>query len=1297
MANPTILVVESNLSVAQEIEAQLKALGYAVCASVQRGEQAIKTVPEVRPDLVLVDLNLEGEMKGDEVAEEIYYRFNIPVVYLIDSAEADSLEQGKISKVFGHVFQPLNIHQLRLSIEHCLYYHEKSLEYSEMEAQLNQTISELHARTQLMETVFDSMDEGIIVTDTAGNLLLSNQRAAQVFNVEVLTPDFIPSTWAEKGGLFEVDKETYLSTDRNPLLRARQGKPTDDMEVFVLNDFSPDGIYLNVNGRPLLNADNEVTAGVVIFRDTTKDKQSATALEQKVKELHNQTQRLEITEVELKQTVQELQEQQQLMETIFASVSDGIVVTNEGGEFLFINPSAERIVGMGETDTTPDEWSKTYGTFYPDKVTPFPSEELPLVHAMQGKMTDGVDLFIRNQGNPEGVFINVSGRPLQDKQDRVRGGVIVFRDVTIIKNTEAELEQTVKELQDQTQLMDTIFNSISDGVVVADEQGQFIKSNPAADHMTGQHLEELELNRASEQYGVFHPTKESLYPTDALPLVQAVNGVATDNVEMRVRNPALPEDVYLSVNGRPILDEKGTLRGGVAVARDITELKRTERELKATITQLQDQTQLMDTIFNSISDGVVVADSEGRYFMFNEAAKRMTGQNMQPIEMKNLVKQIGFFLPDKKTPFPDDQLPIARVLQGEIVNNVEMFLYNPATMQEGIHLSASARPLYDAQGTLTGGVSVSRDVTELKQAEGELRTIITQLENQTQLMDIIFYSISDGVLVCDETGNYIMVNPAAEHMVAPPISGLLDQTSDLYGLFQPDTNTLFPVEELPLSRALNGESTDNIEMRIHNPQLSEDMHVSINARPLRDAEGTLRGAVAVARDITELKKTENQLRESIAKLEHQTQLMQSTFDSISDGVVVADENGQFTMFNPSAEKIVGMGATDTTPDEWSEQYGLFFYDKVTPFPSAELPLTLALKGQATDNVEMFVRNPKVPDGVYISVNGRPLRSESGIEGGVAVFRDVTERLLAEEAKLAQAFAQGRLEIVEILLHNIGNSVNSVTVGIKVLHDNLADNRLVHRFSRFANMIKAHQGDWEDYIKNDPKGQQVLPFILALAEDFTAQNEQLVQTLERVRDRVSHIVDIIRTQRPSYQSSMTDMTEKNIHLRETILNALKLQQDSFDKREIQIEVNCEKAPQEIHIQESQFHQMLVNLFKNSIEAIDELLQSDGLNEAPHIKVKAYVSGDFLHLDVTDNGIGIEKEHFDRIFSTGYTTKKSGTGLGLHSIANFVVGAGGEIYPLSEGIGKGTTMRVKLLCSSVIPSNVEGSSAPGAGTG
>ena len=425
---------------------------------------------------------------------------------------------------------------------------------------------------------------------------------------------------------------------------------------------------------------------------------------------------------------------------------------------------------------------------------------------------------------------------------------------------------------------------------------------------------------------------------------------------------------------------------------------------------------------------------------------------------------------------------------------------------------------------------------------------------------------------------------------------------------------------------------------------------------------------------------EEELNQTIGELRHQTQLTNTIFNSISDGVIAADASGTFTIFNPSAERILGIGPIDTTPDKWSEDYGCFFPDRVTPFPADELPLARALKGEASDEVEMFVRNPEVPEGIFISVNGRPLQGEEGTEkGGVIVFRDVTHRVIAEEA-LAQAFAPGRLEIVETILHNIGNAINSVTVGIDVLQKNLVGNELMHHFFAFADVIKAHQEDWVDYIKNDPQGQQVLPIIIALATDFTDQDKEVVETLERVSERVKHINDIIRTQKSSNQPSTP---WKNINLQQAILSAAKLQQESIDKRGIQVHVNCENAPQEIRVQEIQFHQMLVNLVKNSIEAIDELIQSDGLNETPRIEVKAYIAGDFLCLDITDNGIGIAQKNLKLIFTAGYTTKESGTGLGLHSSANFVIGSGGKIYPLSKGVGKGTTMRIMLRCSAVIP--------------
>ena len=162
-----------------------------------------------------------------------------------------------------------------------------------------------------------------------------------------------------------------------------------------------------------------------------------------------------------------------------------------------------------------------------------------------------------------------------------------------------------------------------------------------------------------------------------------------------------------------------------------------------------------------------------------------------------------------------------------------------------------------------------------------------------------------------------------------------------------------------------------------------------------------------------------------------------------------------------------------------------------------------------------------------------------------------------------------------------------------------------------------------------------------------------------------------------------MYRKDINLRKAIGAISKVLDDSISKRNIDIRIDCDNAPEEIRTQESQFHQMLINLVKNSVEAIDELAVSGGLNETPFIEVRCYVESDLFVLKVTDNGIGIEKDDFESILEAGYTTRELGSGLGLHSIANFASQCGGEVYPLSEGIGKGATIRVMLPLSSVTP--------------
>ena len=700
-----------------------------------------------------------------------------------------------------------------------------------------------------------------------------------------------------------------------------------------------------------------------------------------------------------------------------------------------------------------------------------------------------------------------------------------------------------------------------------------------------------------------------------------------------------------------------------------------------------DSYERLSTILNSVGDAVIVTDREGLITFMNPAAEILTGWEMKEASGKQVTDILDIYVGNagnlKKHTLLTEALQKGSDSDGglssasEVDHNTWIF----AKFGGEIPIDYNITPIKDKEELPTGIVITFRDITKYKTMEEQSNRTISELRHQTQLMKTVFDSMYDGIVVLSLTGKILFLNPSIQQMIGrEPPDSFLNKWSETYGVFYPDKETLVPVDQLLATYITQGEAIRDQELFVRNKEQTEGIHLKASAIPLFDENREVEACVCVVRDITKDKIAAIRLEQTMQKLQNQVQLTDTIFNSIGDGVIAADASGAFTIFTPSAERILGIGPIDTTPDRWSDNYGFFFPDGVTPFPADELPLARALKGEASDEVKMFVRNPDVPEGVFVSVSGRPLQDKEGTEkGGVVVFRDVTHRVIAEEA-LAQAFAQGRLEIVETILHNIGNAINSVTVGVNVLQENLVGNQLIHRFSALADMLKAHQEDWVDYIKDDPKGQQVLPFMIALAADFADQNKTVVETLVRVSERVTHITDIIRTQKSSSQSSMT---WKIIDLRQTIMNTLKLQQDSIDKRGIQVHVNCENAPQEIRVQESQFHQMLVNLVKNSIEAIDELIQSGKLDETPRIGVEAYISGDFLCLDVTDNGVGIAPQNLKLIFTAGYTTKESGTGLGLYSSANFVIGSGGQIYPLSEGIGKGTTMQIMLRRSSVIP--------------
>jgi hypothetical protein len=127
-------VVEDERIVAGDIESRLNFLGYRVPGIAPSGEAAIQAVETLRPDLVLMDIHLEGDMDGTQAANVIRERFGVPVVYLTAHADSSTLQRAKTTDPFGYLLKPFNDHELRTAIELALYKHQTERRLMESEA-----------------------------------------------------------------------------------------------------------------------------------------------------------------------------------------------------------------------------------------------------------------------------------------------------------------------------------------------------------------------------------------------------------------------------------------------------------------------------------------------------------------------------------------------------------------------------------------------------------------------------------------------------------------------------------------------------------------------------------------------------------------------------------------------------------------------------------------------------------------------------------------------------------------------------------------------------------------------------------------------------------------------------------------------------------------------------------------------------------------------------------------------------------------------------------------------------------
>ena len=123
MERAQIMVVEDEAIVALDIQRKLEDIGYSVIAVIRSGEEAVRTACELRPDLILMDISLQGDLDGISAAAAIQDRGSIPVIFLTALADKDTLERAKITEPMGYLIKPFEEQDLRAAVEVVLHKH----------------------------------------------------------------------------------------------------------------------------------------------------------------------------------------------------------------------------------------------------------------------------------------------------------------------------------------------------------------------------------------------------------------------------------------------------------------------------------------------------------------------------------------------------------------------------------------------------------------------------------------------------------------------------------------------------------------------------------------------------------------------------------------------------------------------------------------------------------------------------------------------------------------------------------------------------------------------------------------------------------------------------------------------------------------------------------------------------------------------------------------------------------------------------------------------------------------------
>lgn len=208
MAQTNVLVVEDESIVSKDIQLSLKKLGYHVVGAASTGAQAVELALEHRPDIILMDIMLKGEMNGIEAATKIRSEANIPVIFLTAYADESTLSKAKVTQPYGYIIKPFKEIDIHTSIEMALYKHKKE--------------AEVLKERDLLFNLVESQTGGKDILFVKSNSRMVKLRTSDIYYIEALKDYVVINTLNTRYTIHSTMKDIEAKLPEKDFLRVHR-------------------------------------------------------------------------------------------------------------------------------------------------------------------------------------------------------------------------------------------------------------------------------------------------------------------------------------------------------------------------------------------------------------------------------------------------------------------------------------------------------------------------------------------------------------------------------------------------------------------------------------------------------------------------------------------------------------------------------------------------------------------------------------------------------------------------------------------------------------------------------------------------------------------------------------------------------------------------------------------------------------------------------------------------------------------------------------------------------------------